>query len=124
MTPPAPARRAAYRLGLKAETLAAWWLRLRGYRILERRFKTPAGEIDLIARRGDTVAIVEVKARASRDAAIEAVTPRTRQRLLRAADIWLTRNPAYATSAIRFDIIAIVPKRLPHHIINAFFDER
>ena len=114
------ARQAAYRLGLKAETLAAWWLRAKGYRILARRLKTPAGEIDLVARRGSTVAFVEVKARAGRDQAIEAVTPQTQRRIVRAAEMWLSRRPDHAALTLRFDIVAIVPGRLPLHLANAF----
>ncbi len=114
------ARRAAYRLGLKAETMAAWWLRAKGYRILARRWKSSAGEIDLVARRGGTIAFVEVKARATRDAAIEAVGPAAQRRILRAADIWLSRNPAFVDKVLRFDIIAIAPGHPPLHLISAF----
>ncbi|MGH2342690.1 YraN family protein [Segnochrobactraceae bacterium EtOH-i3] len=117
---PDPRRIGAFRLGLRAETRAAWWLRLKGYRILARRARFSRGEIDLIARRGSTIAIVEVKARASVAAAIEAVTPAARRRIVAAAGQWLARNPAFAGCGVRFDIIALAPRRLPVHIASAF----
>ncbi len=117
---PDPRRLRAFRLGLSAETRAAWWLRLKGYRILGRRVRFSRGEIDLIARRGPVVAIVEVKARATIDAAIEAVTPASRRRIVAAAHQWLARNPAHAGCGLRFDIVALAPRRLPHHLVSAF----
>lgn len=117
---PDPRRLRAFRLGLSAETRAAWWLRLKGYRILGRRVRLSRGEIDLIARRGQVVAFVEVKARATVDAAIEAVTPATRRRIAAAAHQWLSRNPAYVGFGLRFDIVALAPRRLPHHLVSAF----
>ncbi|PTW63232.1 putative endonuclease [Breoghania corrubedonensis] len=114
------ARRAAYRLGLAAETRAALWLRLKGYRILARRHKTPVGEIDLIARRGRTVAFVEVKARANRDAALEAITPQARRRIVEAAHLWLAKNPGAMNATLRFDAVLIVPRQLPRHLANAW----
>ena len=77
-------RRRAERRGKSAELLCLWHLRLKGYRILARRYKTPMGEIDLIARRGDTVAAIEVKARADFDRAGAAITHRQQQRIMRA----------------------------------------
>lgn len=120
--PPAadPRRRAAERRGHGAETLAAWALRLKGYRILGRRVRTPHGEIDLVARKGDTVAIVEVKARADADTALSAVGPGSQRRLSAAARVWLARNPGFAGYTIRFDIVLVVPRRWPTHLPNAF----
>lgn len=117
---PGAYRRAAYLWGLSAETRAALLLRLKGYRILDRRFRVPAGEIDLIARRGTVVVFIEVKARASLDAAIEAVTPRAIERIGRAGHAFIGRHPAYASFDQRFDLIAVIPRRWPVHIVNAF----
>jgi len=113
-------RRKAHALGLSAETLAAWYLRLTGWRILKRRYKTAAGEIDLIAKRRKTVAFVEVKARRSRSAALEAVTPASRQRIVRAAKIFVAEHPKAGFYILRFDVIVIRPWALPERIVNAF----
>jgi putative endonuclease len=119
--PPAdPRRRAAERRGHGAERLSAWALRLKGYRILGRRVKTPHGEIDLVALKGDTVAIVEVKARADADAALAAIGPGSQRRLSAAARVWLARNPAFAGHTLRFDVVLVVPRRWPTHLPNAF----
>lgn len=115
-----PRRRRAYHRGLRAETVAAWLLRLKGYRILARRVETPAGEIDLVARRGRLVAIVEVKARTTLDMAAASVTPRQQRRIARAAEAWLARAPRYTGCDVRFDLIAIAPGRLPRHIADAW----
>lgn len=115
-----PKRAAAFRLGLSAETKAAWLLRLKGWRILRRRYREGPGEVDLIARRGRTLAFVEVKARAGFDAAIEAVTPRQQTRIRRGAEAFLAREPAYAGYVVTFDVVLVVPRRLPRHLANAF----
>lgn len=109
-------RRAAYGLGHRGETLAAWALRLKGFRILARRYRTPAGEIDLIARRGDLVAIVEVKARPTLTEAMDAVTPYALHRIESAADLWLSRQPDHGRLSMRFDLVAILPRRWPVHV--------
>lgn len=114
------ARRLAYGLGLDAETRAAWLLRLKFHAILARRFRTPVGEIDLVARRGHTLVFVEVKARATADAALEAVTPAARRRILAAADRFVAAHPAYADYDRRFDLVLVVPGRWPHHRRDAF----
>ena len=103
-------------------TAAAWWLRLFGYRILARRFRTKVGEIDLIARRGDIVAFIEVKRRHDLATGLEAVTPKARQRIRRAAELFIRRNPALAARALRFDVIVITPWTLPRHIVDAWRD--
>jgi putative endonuclease len=113
-------RQGAEQRGRRAETLAAWYLRLKGYRILALRYRTPAGEIDLIARRGRTIVFVEVKQRPSEDVAVEAVTPRARQRIARAAGLWLAAHPAAAGLDQRFDLIMILPRRLPRHLRSLF----
>jgi putative endonuclease len=117
---PAPERLAAFRTGLSAESRAAVYLIAKGYRILARRFRTPYGEIDLIARRRRLVAFVEVKARASLDAAAWAVTPRQQQRIVNAAQAWLAAHPEYAELEMRFDAMLIAPGRLPRHLLAAF----
>jgi putative endonuclease len=123
-SPEGAARRRAERRGRRAETLAAWVLRLAGYRILARRYRTPVGEIDLIARRGRLIAFVEVKQRPSHAEAAEAVTPAGRRRIARAASLWLSAHPAAAALDLRFDVIICVPGRLPRHIRGAFDAER
>lgn len=123
MTRPEPNsrdRRKAYRWGLSAESLAALSLRLRGWRILKRRYKTPAGEIDLIAKRRKTVIFVEVKARRSLAAALEAVTPAARRRIIRAAKIFVAEHPKAGFFTLRFDVVVVRPWRWPSHIENAF----
>jgi putative endonuclease len=106
--------------GRIAEDLAAWSLRLRGYRVLARRFKTPVGEIDLIARRGSLIAFVEVKARGNLDEALAALGPRQRERTARAAEFFLLRHPDHARCVLRFDLIAVRPWRVPHHLVDAW----
>ena len=113
-------RRLAERRGRRAETLAAWYLRLKGFRILACRYRTPVGEIDLIAKRGRLVAFVEVKQRPSDAEAAEAVGAYGRQRIARAAAAWLAAHPAAAALDLRFDVIVAVPGRLPRHIAAAF----
>ncbi|WP_273789729.1 YraN family protein [Bartonella sp. ML70XJBT] len=112
-------QRSFYR-GVRAEKLAAWWLRFKGFHIAEMRFKTKCGEIDLIARRGNLVLIVEVKARSTLAEAMEAVSRMNEKRIEAAADIWLARQKDYALLSVRFDLIAILPWHLPQHI-PAFF---
>lgn len=114
------ARRAAEKRGRRAETLAAWLLRLKGYRVLARRYKTPAGEIDLIVRRGRTIVFVEVKQRPDEVAAIEAITPTARKRIARAAELWVARHPAAAALNQRFDVVLAPPGRLPRHLVSVF----
>ncbi|WP_273723793.1 YraN family protein [Bartonella sp. AU18XJBT] len=113
-------RQKSFYRGIRAEKLAAWWLRCKGFHIAERRFKTKCGEIDLIARRGNLVLIVEVKARSTLAEAMEAVSRMNEKRIESAADIWLARQKDYALLSVRFDLIAILPWRWPQHI-PAFF---
>jgi putative endonuclease len=113
-------RRAAERRGRRAETLALWYLRAKGYRLLARRYRTPVGEIDLIVARGRTVAFVEVKARPTDAEAAEAATPSGRRRIARAAAMWLASHPEAAERDLRLDVIVAVPRRLPRHIMGAF----
>jgi putative endonuclease len=92
----------------------------KGYRILARRFRTPHGEIDIVARRLSLIAFVEVKARASLDDAAYAVTPRQQQRIIDAAQGWLMAHPEHAEFELRFDVILVAPKSLPRHLMAAF----
>jgi putative endonuclease len=117
---PDPRRLVAFGLGLRAETRAAWWLRLKGYRILARRCRFPVGEIDLVARRGRLVAFVEVKARRDADLALEAVGPRTRRRIVAASELWMQGHPELSGHDRRFDVVVVVPRRLPVHHAGAY----
>jgi len=117
---PRPERRAAFRLGLSAESRAAALLMLKGYRIAARRFRGPIGEIDIVARRGRRLVFVEVKARGSQDEAAEAITPEQQRRIVAAAQAWLVRYPADRSRDIRFDAILVAPRRWPRHISAAF----
>ena len=85
-----------------------------------RRFRTPAGEIDLIARRGRTIVFVEVKQRGDDASAIAAVTAETRRRIARAAAVWVSRHPLAAAFDQRFDVIVALPGRLPRHLAAVF----
>ncbi|MGJ4901986.1 YraN family protein [Bradyrhizobium sp. HKCCYLS2058] len=116
----APERVAAFRTGLSAEARAAALLIAKGYRILAKRFRTPHGEIDIIARKRGLVAFVEVKARASLDDAAYAVTPRQQQRIINAAQAWLMAHPDHAELELRFDAILVAPRSLPRHLVAAF----
>lgn len=128
MTPRAPVpsgdgsrkRRSAYLLGLRAETLAALRLQLAGWRILERRFLAGGGEIDIVAVRGRCVAFVEVKARATMDAALSSITAQKRHRMRRAASVWVARNPWAASKTLRADAVFLSPRRWPRHEPNIF----
>lgn len=117
---PRPERLAAFRLGLSAESRAAMFLIAKGYRILARRFRSPFGEIDIVARRRDRLVFVEVKARDTADAGFEAVSERNKRRIIAAAEAYLAKNPGLESMEIRFDVIAVTPGRLPSHIANAF----
>jgi len=114
------ARRKAYRRGHRGEWLASLALMVKGFRIVARRYKTPLGEIDLIARRGDLVLIVEVKARPSLVAAMEAIGRQSEQRIEGAADLWLARQKDFGRLSVRFDMVAVLPRRWPVHVPNAF----
>ncbi|MBS0483322.1 MAG: YraN family protein [Proteobacteria bacterium] len=104
--------------GRRGEALAAWYLRFKGWRIVARRIKTPRGEIDLIARRGRTVAFVEVKWRASareRDCAID---PWRLRRVVAAAEALAPRFVRSGDEP-RVDVLLLAPGHLPRHIVNA-----
>ncbi len=117
---PRPERVEAFRRGLSAESRAAMLLIAKAYRIAARRWKTPVGEIDIVARRRRTLVFVEVKARNTLDAAAESVTERSKRRIIAAAEFWLAQHPDDAGCDIRFDVILVAPGTLPRHIGNAF----
>ncbi|MBW4331704.1 YraN family protein [Stakelama sp. CBK3Z-3] len=112
-------RRAAEARGRGGETIAAWYLRTKGWRILDRRVKTRAGEVDLIAKRGTVIAFVEVKARASAADLDHAIDERRLTRVAAAAEMLM---PRYATRGedIRIDVVLVTPSMRPHHIENAW----
>jgi putative endonuclease len=113
-------RRGAHLYGVKAESIAALLLRLKGYRILARRFVVSGGEIDLIAKRGDSIAFVEVKARADIEVAAISISATKRRQIARAARVWLARNPWAAGLALRGDAVFVAPGRLPRHAPSAY----
>ena len=121
-------RQASERSGRRSELAALWMLRLKGYRLLARRFKCPLGEIDLIMRRGQTTAFIEVKARAG-DAfghGLEAITWAKRREIAHVARVWLGQNPGIA-DACRFDAIAITWSGASHtleHVEDAWRIQR
>lgn len=114
-------RRQAERAGRSAETLAAWVLRLKGFRILSMRYRTPVGEIDIVARRGRLIAMVEVKHRAGSAAAhAQALEAVNTARIVRAAEWFQSAHPRYRGYDFRFDVISVAPGRWPRHLVNAF----
>jgi putative endonuclease len=109
-----------YRTGLWAEALCRLALRCKGYRIFASRYRSPMGEIDIVAARGDVLALVEVKARPTAAEAAEAVSPRQRERLQRAANDFLSRHPRFVHHNIRFDMMLVAPCRWPAHVPDAW----
>ncbi|RYY24267.1 MAG: YraN family protein [Sphingomonadales bacterium] len=112
-------RRAAELSGRDGERRAAWWLWLKGWKILDRRVRTPAGEVDLVVRKGNLVAFVEVKTRSTQQGLDFAIDERRLARVARAAEVLM---PRYAGPGddIRVDVILIAPRALPRHIENAW----
>jgi putative endonuclease len=113
-------RRMAFVRGWLAEYYAAIYLLLCGYRIKAMRFRTKSGEVDIIVRKGDTVAFVEVKARRITGDAIFAVDPSSQRRIRNASLTWIARQPDSAVLSYRYDIIAVTPWRRPQHFPGAF----
>lgn len=113
--------------GYKAEGFAALFLRLKGYKILERNFKPPrgsgAGEIDIIACKHGILVFVEVKRRSTLDTAAETVNPTVQARRIRGAEYFLMTHPDWNGKEMRFDVVLIAPGKLPEHIQNAFICE-
>jgi putative endonuclease len=117
---PRPERVAAFRTGLSAESRAAAFLIAKGYRIVARRYRSPVGEVDIVARRGRALIFVEVKARNTLDSAAESVLPRQQRRIVAAASAWLAEHPDDVESHIRFDAVLVAPGRIPRHVPAAF----
>lgn len=113
-----------YDKGLKAERWASIWLRLKGYKILQTRYKTPVGEVDLIAKKRNVLVFVEVKARQTHDKALESITPHMRARIARAASYYMARHSKYAGCDMRFDLVTVCPAVLGmvtiEHLDNAW----
>ncbi len=113
-------RQRAYRAGRSAETMAVALLRLKGYRILTRDYRAGVGELDIVARRGRLLAVVEVKRRRTMRGALEAVTPRQQRRIARATELFVARHAGFDDLDIRFDVIVVLPRRPPRHIMDAW----
>jgi putative endonuclease len=110
----------AFRVGLSAESRAAALLIAKGFRILARRWKSPAGEIDIVARRRHLLVFVEVKARNTLDEAAESLLARQQRRIVAAAEVWLAAYPDDTIRDFRFDAILVAPGKMPRHIPAAF----
>lgn len=116
-------RKQAYQKGLTAEKVAANYMRLKGYKIIEERYKTSYGEIDLIATKDEYLVAIEVKARPTTGDALHAITPRARKRIEQSILYYISQNPDAAQAAIRFDVIAVSPPLTIHHLDNAWQPE-
>lgn len=114
------ARAKAYRSGLFAETIVALLLRLKGHRIVAQRYKTPVGEIDLVALKGKRLAFIEVKRRKTAEDAAWTLPAKQRRRIVRAAQYWLAGHPDFAGHDIAFDVVLAAPWAWPRYIENAF----
>lgn len=108
-------RQKAERRGRGAETLACWYLRLKGWRILARRARVPGGEVDIVARRGRTLAFVEVKARATAEAAAFSLDRYRLRRVAVAAERLASRYMREGDD-VRIDAVFVVPRKLPRHL--------
>lgn len=117
-------RLSAEKQGHRGEMLAALYLQLKFYRLREKRFKTPVGEIDLVAEKSGTLVFIEVKARGRNADEAMALGAVNRSRIIRAAQYWLSRHPAESGKDMRFDVIFLAKGRWPRHLINAFFASR
>jgi putative endonuclease len=113
-------RHRAQRRGVYAEALCRWHLRLRGWRIVGSGWRCPSGEIDILARRGGVLAIIEVKTRRDLAGAAASVLPRQRRRIARAASAFLLTRPDLAELVLRFDVMLVAPLRPPRHLPDAW----
>jgi putative endonuclease len=118
---PEPDRPTSFQTGISAESRAAAFLVGHGFRIVARRFRCRAGEIDIIARRKRLLVFVEVKAREKLIDAVESITPRQQRRIVAAAEAWLGEHPEHGQCEFRFDVILIAPGTKPR-IVPAAFD--
>ena len=112
-------RAAAEARGRTAERRAAWWLRLHGWRIVGERLRVSAGEVDLVARRGRTLAFIEVKWR-ERAEDLDLAIDERRLRRVAAAAAMLAPRLARPTDDIRIDVMLLAPKRLPRHLVHVW----
>jgi putative endonuclease len=112
-------RQAAEARGRKGEAYAAWWLRMKGWRILAERVRTPAGEVDLVAKRGNLIAFVEVKTRATAAELDYAIDQYRLRRVAAAAEILVPRF-ALNGEDVRIDVMLIAPRALPRHLVNVW----
>jgi putative endonuclease len=115
-----PRRLRARRRGRLGEHLCRWHLRLRGWRILACDWRSPVGEIDILARRAGVLAVIEVKSRPDFATGAAALQPRQRRRIARAAEAFLAMRPDLAMLALRFDVMVVAPRRLPRHLTGAW----
>lgn len=113
-------RQRAQKRGRFAERLCVWHLRLHGWRIVARGWRCPSGEIDIVAQRGRLLAVIEVKSRGAVAAAAEALAPRQRRRIARAAEAFLLSRPDLARLDLRFDLMLVAPWRPPRHWPDAW----
>ena len=118
-----PRRERAQRRGKLAELMCRWHLRLRGWRIIAAGWRCPSGEIDIVARRGKVLAVIEVKSRRDLASAALALTPRQRRRIARAASAFLLVRPDLADLALRFDVMLVERLRPPRHLADAWREE-
>ena len=116
-------RRRARRRGHLAELLCRWHLRLRGWRIVAADWRCPSGEIDILARRGGVLAVIEVKSRGDLASAAQSLLPRQRRRIARAASAFLLARPDLANLALRFDVMLVAPLRPPRHLPDAWRED-
>ncbi|MGB0747623.1 MAG: YraN family protein [Magnetospiraceae bacterium] len=113
-------RQTAYRAGIWAETLAVWYLRLKGYRILARRLRSPVGELDIVARRGRVVAFIEVKSRPDAVTAAASLTPQQQRRIEKAALAYMAHLPKGADLDMRFDVFLVAGSARLQHMADAW----
>ncbi len=109
-----------YDRGLQGESVALAFLRLKGYHILKIRYRTPYGEIDILAQQKNTIVCVEVKTRSTLNESLEAITPLQKERIMNAYLHFIQLNPEYTKFGIRFDVIVCAPNAKPIHLENAF----
>lgn len=113
-------KKASWKKGLWAEYLCMWILRLKGHHILAHRYKTKVGEIDIVARKGNTLLFIEIKARPTLETGLTCITGKQRQRIQHAAEIFLSRNRKKDFNQIRFDVMVAVPWQFPYHLKDAW----
>lgn len=115
-----PKRQRAEKFGRKMELAAAQFMQAKGYTILESRYKTPHGEIDLIAEKAGAIIFVEVKARAKKTDWAMALEAINQTRIVNAASLWIANNLENCDRDMRFDVILLSPNSEPYHLENAF----